>query len=166
MDKATQGQLEALAGAIAALEARSDAFETVVGDLTDRADARADATGAALDRTKERLDLLTEGIASCIDRLDGLDALVAETRQATALGIEKVERAEMRIKATVQRAQKKLADSGVSDPSLDTEVEQLRLIDGNGSDIAPVPTLPTRVETPATRHESMVEQLRALGLSE
>ena len=60
------------------------------------------------------------------DRLTNLTLAVAE-------GIAHVERAEARIRATVQRARAQLAESGIESPALEAEGDQLQLLDETGS---------------------------------
>lgn len=60
------------------------------------------------------------------DRLTNLTLAVAE-------GIAHVERAEARIRATVQRARAQLAESGIESPALEAEGDQLQLVYDGGS---------------------------------
>ena len=60
------------------------------------------------------------------DRLTNLTLAVAE-------GIAHVERAEARIRATVQRARAQLAEAGIESPALEAEGDQLQLLDDAGS---------------------------------
>lgn len=59
------------------------------------------------------------------DRLTNLTLAVAE-------GIAHVERAEARIRATVQRARAQLADAGIESPALEAEGAELQLLDEGG----------------------------------
>lgn len=66
------------------------------------------------------------------------DAL-QETRAAVAEGIQHVERVEKRIRGTVRRARKELADNGFQHDGLEAEAEDLRLFDGDGGEDGWVP---------------------------
>lgn len=68
------------------------------------------------------------------EQIAELDKRLVETRQAVAEGIERVDRSERRIKATVTRARKELESRGYTDPGLEAEDHELRLIDGVGSE--------------------------------
>jgi len=61
---------------------------------------------------------------------------VDDLKLAVAEGIERVDRAERRIKGTVKRARNKLKEHGVVDEGLEAEESQLREDDGIGSDTA------------------------------
>jgi len=94
---------------------------------------------------------------------------IVELTLAVGEGIEKVERYERRIKATIQRAQKQLAERGLESPALDAEDRDLRLVDGAGSGERGVPTVPDEVAQSAEQASSVpgvtLEQLqRARGL--
>lgn len=79
---------------------------------------------------EDRLELLE----ALEPRLDLVEAQRKEISLAVAEGIERVDRAERRIKATVQRARKELKDRGYADPGLDAEAQEFRDVDGKGSD--------------------------------
>ena len=65
--------------------------------------------------------------------------------QAVAEGIERVDRSERRIGATIKRAQEKLALAGYEDPGVEAEVEGLRLLDGDGIGTGGLPAVPPDV---------------------
>lgn len=74
--------------------------------------------------------------------VDQLADSVAGQTMAIAEGIERVDRSERRVKAVVQRAQARLAASGLEDDSVEAEAEGLRIIDGGNSgqrEVLPVP---------------------------
>lgn len=56
-----------------------------------------------------------------IDRLNALEGQVEALVIAVDEGIQRVDRSERRVNATVKRARKKLAEEGVEDPTLDAE---------------------------------------------
>jgi len=62
---------------------------------------------------------------------------------AVAEGIEKTNRAERRIRATVSRARKELAELGLEDPRVEAEAGEIRELDGGG--VTPV-TVPPMLE--------------------
>jgi len=64
---------------------------------------------------------------------------------AVAEGIERTARAERRIKSTVRRARKELAELGVEDPALEEENRQLHLDDVDRSEPEPVQAVPESV---------------------
>lgn len=63
-----------------------------------------------------------------------LDRRVVAITLATAEGIERVERAERRVRSTVKRARKELAAEGFESPALEAEDAELRLVDGGGGE--------------------------------
>jgi len=65
---------------------------------------------------------------------------------AVADGIERVDRAERRVKATIASARKELERRGLEDPRLDAEAYELRDADGDGSASGGVPAVPSEVE--------------------
>jgi len=75
--------------------------------------------------------------------------------QAVAEGIERVDRSERRIGATITRAQKKLALAGYEDPGITAEVEGLRLLDGDGGEDGGLPAVQQDVEDPRDRPSSI-----------
>ena len=93
------------------------------------------------------------------DRLTNLTLAVAE-------GIAHVERAEARIRATVQRARAQLAESGIESPALEAEGDQLQLLDEAGGggrklhavreDVEPSPPSPGLQDRPDDRLPSPV----------
>jgi len=103
------------------------------------------------------------------NQLDLFEERLTQTRHAVAEGIERVERTENRIKATIQRAKKELADGGHESPGLDAEARELRLVDGAGGEERGVPALPEEVAEFAGEASSVpgvtVEELqRARGM--
>tara|TARA_R110000824_G_scaffold93713_2_gene226597 strand:- start:157 stop:636 length:480 start_codon:yes stop_codon:yes gene_type:complete len=91
---------------------------------------------------------------------DGLEAQLREQSNAIgdqtlaiSEGIERTDRAERRIKDTVRRARKKLADSGFADDGLDAEAHELQLGDDRG--IEPLPAMPTEMAEPTAEASSI-----------
>ncbi len=94
-------------------------------------------------------------------RLETLEGQRKEMTLAIAEGIEHVDRAERRIKSTLQRAKTKLAGLGYQDDGVDAEMEELRLVNGGGGKESELPPVPEHVGAPDT----LIEQLRSMGLS-
>jgi len=107
---------------------------------------------------------LTETIATFAESIEQLNNEIKETRLAVSEGIERVDRSERRIKATVARARSELESRGYKDPGLDAEAFELRDIDGNGSDESGLPAVPETVVESASQISSIrgvaTEQLR------
>lgn len=100
---------------------------------------------------------------------DVLERLIGDQTIAIAEGIERVDRAERRIKATVQSARRKLAESGHVDDRVEAEAAQLHLEHGGGGLGNGVPPLSDDVEDPGDQGSSVpgvsIAQLqRARGL--
>lgn len=91
------------------------------GDLTRARDVALEAHAQSSDALETR-----QLARSHEDRLTNLTLAVAE-------GIAHVERAEARIRATVQRARAQLAEAGIESPALEAEGDQLQLLDEGGS---------------------------------
>lgn len=72
------------------------------------------------------LDPLPEAFHALVQKMKELTFAVSE-------GIERSDRQERRIKGTVKRARKELADHGYEDPGLESEAQDLQLVDGEGS---------------------------------
>ena len=89
------------------------------------------------------------------DHMDDVDGWRKEIVIAVSEGIERTDRAERRIKASVQRAQKKLESLGYVDDGIEAEVAELRLIDGDRSEKGGVPTVSTPVENVAPEGSSV-----------
>ena len=68
------------------------------------------------------------------DALEELDRRIVQVTLATAEGIERVDRAERRIRSTVQRARKELAEHGYESDGLEAEASEIRLVDVGGSE--------------------------------
>jgi len=108
------------------------------------------------------LPLFQAEIASVEARMDGCETGLedVETKMknltiATAEGIERVERYERRINATVQRARKQLSEQGLESSGLEAEAADLRIVDGGRSDESEVSALPTGLEPPSERASSV-----------
>jgi len=100
-------------GVLDALASRFDRFA---------AEARADST-------------------SFTDALEEFDRRLVQITLAVAEGIERVDRAERRVRSTVKRARKELAEQGYESDGLEAENEEIRLLDADGSGADGVPPL-------------------------
>lgn len=105
-----------------------------------------DAILARLDTIEERLPLVVDTYddTELRDGLDHLLTLVAaeleDMKLAISHGIEHVDRAERRVNQTVSRARKELAKADLEYPALESEHQELQLLDGGRSEgVQPVP---------------------------
>lgn len=96
---------------------------------------------AAAAQTQRDLDTLSRRVEAHAHSLDALSSQVGDLRErmdrltiAVAEGIEHVERAERRVRATVARARRELSEDGVAHPGLEAEHAQLRDGDGDGGE--------------------------------
>lgn len=148
----------------------------------------ADAYLARLDGRVERLEMaersppdlgpLRDRVAALVEtdrlRADQLGQLTLELEDlqgshkdiviAVSEGIERTDRAERRIKATVKRARAELAERGLLDPGIESEDHELREVDGKGGrrdGLLPVPVAVVPVEeTPSPIRGVSMETLR------
>jgi len=93
-----------------------------------------------------RLPLHAELFDPRLDALEtGFDRITSDfkaTNFAVSEGIERTDRSERRIHATIKRARKELGKLGYEDPGLEAEAHELQLIDGGGGDPGGVPEVP------------------------
>ena len=75
------------------------------------------------------------------DAIEDLDRRMVQITLATAEGIERVDRAERRIRSTVKRARSELAEFGYQSDGLEAENAEIRLVDARGSEDEGVPPL-------------------------
>jgi len=102
------------------------------------------------------LEGLIEGLRKDIGAdLDEMASRIKRLTMAIEEGIERVDRSERRIGATIKRAQEKLALAGYEDPGLEAEAEGLRLLDGEGGGVGQLPTVQPGVEDPGDRPSSI-----------
>lgn len=94
---------------------------------------------------------LTEHAATIngsVESIRDLEEKIREQNLAIAEGIERVDRAERRVRESVRRAQKRMADLGYVDEGIEAEAAGLRAIDeADGAD-AGVPPLQQDVGSP------------------
>lgn len=136
-------------------------LEKQLRSITDRIESLESAPppyGTAVD-VDEAMAGTKELIAQQAAQLDGLvdsfDLRFKHLTIAVSEGIERVDRAERRIGATVQRARKELKKLGLEDPGLEAEAHELRVLDGEGSGDGGVPELPEGVEPPVEAPSSI-----------
>ena len=104
---------------------------------------------------RERLGRVDDALSALLEGQNDLTTAHQELRDghkdlilAVSEGIERTERAERRVKATVKRARRELSDRGLTDPGLEAEDAELSEVDaepgGNGGvqpvrrEVAPV----------------------------
>ena len=122
-------QLEARLGCLEEFSSSSSSWQQAVSSRLDELHQElTKSRELALEALAQSSDALeTRQLArSHEDRLTNLTLAVAE-------GIAHVERAEARIRATVQRARAQLAEAGIESPALEAEGDQLQLLDEAGS---------------------------------
>jgi len=75
------------------------------------------------------------------DAIEELDRRLVQITLAVAEGIERVDRAERRVRSTVKRARKELAEQGYESDGLEAEDAEIRLSNGPGGGEGGVPPL-------------------------
>lgn len=84
---------------------------------------------AAIETLERRLSTLESLVHP---RLEVLEKANHELTLAVAEGIERVDRAERRVRAAVQRARQRMADLGYEDEGLEAEAQGLHELDAGG----------------------------------
>jgi len=144
-----------LARLLGPLVARLERCEAVLNQLELDLRPTQDLPGSVL-RCRE---LAQEALAQAQDALETSQlARVHEDRLntltlAVAEGIQHVERAEARIRATVGRARAELRAAGIESPAIEAEAGSLHIGDGEGGAGGAVLPVPTRVEAPVSAIE-------------
>jgi len=140
------GPKKATLAALAQIRARLERLETApTPDLPTDVHARLTELSRRDGDQQDALDTYVADLNELSERQEGYDAWRKELIIAVSEGIERVDRAERRVKATVARARTKLADLGYDDAALESEAVELRLIDGDGSGKGGVPPVPAEV---------------------
>ena len=129
--------------------AREPPDVTAIEERLAAQDASAEEVRASLE------ELRTDGLSALVTRADLVDRRLNEMLQALAEGIERVDRSERRIRATVARAQKKLEEAGYEDAGVEAEVAGLQLVDVRGSEDVAMRVVPEDVETDADSPSSI-----------
>ena len=94
-------------------------------------------TETVFDDSKLRYEL--EAQAEAIERLQNI---AKDQNVAISEGIERTDRAERRVRATVARAKKRLDEAGYSDEGIQAEIQEFDQADGFGGRESPVQPLP------------------------
>jgi len=154
------GSKKATLDALASIRARLEHLESVpVPDLPPELDGRLTALShrdAELQADIVRvLELIEDVTAQSNAAVESFDGWRKELVIAVSEGIERTDRAERRIKATVARARGQLANLGYEDPGLEAETVELRLIDGEPSGKSGVPPVPAAVAETASEASSV-----------
>ena len=148
-----------LEGLLVSIAGRLDALETAP-----RPGPSVDQVKAALGPTLAEIAELAIQMSALADLSIDLQQKLKATNFAVSEGIERTDRAERRIHATIKRARKELKDKGFEDPGLEAEAYELRDIDGTRSRDGRVPVLPAGVEPPVEAASSIrgvsVEELQ------
>lgn len=104
---------------------------------------------AILGSVEPSLSTLRERLA-CLESLpqefETLTEKMKDLIFAVAEGIERSDRAERRIHATISRARKELKSRGYEDPGLESEAFELSPVDGGGGGARELPPVPDRME--------------------
>jgi len=112
--------------------------------------ARAQNELLAVDRhrpdTTDEVSRLDRAVASNYTEIQELRAAQANLTLAVDEGIRHVARAEKRVARTIHVVNKKLEESGLEHPGLEAEADELRELDGDGSDGGRMQLLPDEVE--------------------
>ncbi len=144
-------ELILLAGRLDKLETETrstldlDNLKTTVRDLAVRVAETTDLLNKAADSVHTQdSDIKAYGAHQQMNAIAiaNLEDTSKKLTIAVAEGIERVERYERRIRKTVSRAKKELAEQGVEHSGLEAEDTELRLLDGEGGN--KVPMLPVR----------------------
>jgi len=97
-------------------------------------------------------------------RVAAIEARLSELTIAVDTGVNRVQRAENRVRAIIQGARKELEEHGYEHAGVEAEASQLRDIDAGGGDPEPVRAVPAGVEvvgqTPSSIPGISVEQMR------
>ena len=97
-------------------------------------DPASPVLAADLSLLRHDIDAVKASQALIKSQLELFDVKIKEITLATADGIERVDRAERRVKATIQSARRKFAEGGYVDEGVEAEDQELRLVDGTGSE--------------------------------
>jgi len=139
----------------------TDGATAIIGGTLALAEGKIASLAASQDAEKEsmaqlRRELLAlasqvesegpDALAQINSQLELFRATIQETRLAVADGIERVDRAERRIKATVKRARSELAAEGFESSGLEAENHELQLLDGGRSGERELPPVSEEVE--------------------
>lgn len=139
---ATQAENEALRVELGRTSGRLDRLESAPVPIPSANDI-VGAVGPILDALRERLALLEP----LPHDFKAIEQTLKEMTFAVSEGIERVDRAERRIKQTIKRARKELAEHGFQSPGLEAESAEIQSVDGGGGETHGVHTLQEGVAT-------------------
>ena len=141
------GSKAATLAALAQIRDRVEHLETApVPDLPPLIESRLTALSQRDGDLQADIVRVVELVENVTDAVNDVEDWRKDIVIAVSEGIERTDRAERRIKATVQRARKQLETLGYDDPGLEAEAVELRLLDGDGSDKSEVPPVPAAME--------------------
>jgi len=150
------GRKDATLAALAEIRDRVERLETSpVPDLPPAIDARLTQLSRRDADLQDGVDTNAHNLGLLQENADGFDHWRKEIVIAVSEGIERTDRAERRIKATVQRARKQLETLGYVDDAVEAEAVELRLLDGEGSRSGEVPPVSTGVDEPSPESSSV-----------
>jgi len=140
------GSNRATLAALAEIRDRVERLETTpVPDLPTDVHSRLTALSRRDADLQQDIETNGRDLTELSEHIDGYDAWRKELVIAVSEGIERTDRAERRVKATVARARKQLETLGYDDPGLEAEAVELRLLDGDGSATGGVSPVPAEV---------------------
>lgn len=138
------------------IRARVECLETTPPpDLPLALESRLEALSHRDGELQADIDQRAAGIESLADHIDGFDEWRKDLVIAVSEGIERTDRAERRIQATVSRARRQLAKLGYEDPGLESEAVELQLVDGERSEKGELPAVPTPVAEDVSKPSSV-----------
>ena len=117
-----------------------DALREQLDGITSRLE-RVESTPTPNDRV---LNLEELGVAQD-SQLSELQTKIKDLLFAVETGVERVDRAERRVRGVIQRARKELGARGYEDPGLEAEAYELRAVDGDGGKDGGLPAVPEEV---------------------
>lgn len=139
-----------------ALHARIEAAETALrepGAPTDYSEQ--------FEAIEKRLDAHASVLNARGELLEDLEGRLRDQTVAIAEGIERVDRSERRVRATVARARKRMEELGHVDEGLEAENSELRPLDADGGEEEGVPPLREGVGSRAPGFEGITTDLSA-----
>jgi len=165
------GSNRATLAALAKIRDRVERLETApVPDLPPSIDARLTQLSRRDGELQDDITARDHDWLELSNHMDDVDGWRKEIVIAVSEGIERTDRAERRIKATVQRARKQLETLGYVDDAVEAEAVELRLLDGDGSEKRGVSPVPAEVadappESSSVRGVSAETMKRARGFA-
>lgn len=154
--KALNGHLSHLDAVESAIRARLDLVDTELASIdTERVLEGYRLMGAEIVKLQTRLGLV-EADQEALTK-SNKDMLLA-----IAEGIERTDRAERRVKATIRRAQTELKGRGFEDPGIEAEAQEFRETNGERSEPGGLLPVPADVETPSSIKGVSLEALHSI----